>query len=562
MKHLVGKKAILYSRVSTTDQKDYGNSLTTQHNRLNEFCITQKISVVKNYEEDFSAKNFKRPVFGQLMEYATKNKKDIDLMLIYKWDRFSRNTSEALIMIDQLKGYGIEVNCSDQWVNHDDPHQLILLLLNLGIPEADNRIRRDRTIEGTRSNLKEGRWVNMQPKGYKKGKDEVGKVLMQPNPKIANLITELFTDFSLGVYSQNELRQLPKYKSLNLSRSGLSRMLNQIAYSGEIRVPAYKDEAETIVDALHKPLVSKEIFNKVQIELGNRKRIKHKPSKQNDLLPLRGYLKCKECGGNLTGGGVTSGTGKKHYYYNCNRKKGCKESFKVALAHNEIIKLFNQIKPKEEVCNLFEQILQDKFDNSELTNKSVLKSTDINIKKTKSRKEMLLNKSLDGIIDDETFKAKNKELSDEIDKLEYERGQINNYEKDSMEFIRFGIHIIKNIGTFFEKATINTKQKLISSIFKEKLIFNGERYRTPILNKGVELISQSISVLDSLKNKNERLSFDNLPLCTQDESVLELLYKDLLLLYDLRIPLKQEGLSNYSGNPNFLRDKRTNTLLQ
>ena len=49
---------------------------------------------------------------------------------------------------------------------------------------------------------------------------------------------------------------------------------------------------------------------------------------------------------------------------------------------------------------------------------------------------------------------------------------------------------------------------------------------------------------------------------TQDDSVLELLYKDLVQLYELRIPLKQEGLSNYSVNPNFLRDKRTNTLLQ
>ena len=39
--------------------------------------------------------------------------------------------------------------------------------------------------------------------------------------------------------------------------------------------------------------------------------------------------------------------------------------------------------------------------------------------------------------------------------------------------------------------------------------------------------------------------------CTQDESVLELLYKDLVQLYELRIPLKQEGLSNYSVNPQF-----------
>ena len=50
--------------------------------------------------------------------------------------------------------------------------------------------------------------------------------------------------------------------------------------------------------------------------------------------------------------------------------------------------------------------------------------------------------------------------------------------------------------------------------------------------------------------------------CTQDNSVLEPFYKNLVLLYDLRITLKQEGLSNYSVSPNFLRDKRTNTLLQ
>ena len=85
-----------------------------------------------------------------------------------------------------------------------------------------------------------------------------------------------------------------------------------------------------------------------------------------------------------------------------------------------------------------------------------------------------------------------------------------------MEFIKFGIHVIKNIGNFFEKAKVNTKQKLISSIFKEKLVFDNEKYRTPTLNKGVELISKSISLLEGLENKNGRLSFDNLPLCTRD----------------------------------------------
>ena len=57
------------------------------------------------------------------------------------------------------------------------------------------------------------------------------------------------------------------------------------------------------------------------------------------------------------------------------------------------------------------------------------------------------------------------------------------------------------------------------------------------------------------KTKNGRESFDNLPICTQDNSVLELFQKDLVQLYNLRIPLKKEGLSNYSVNFNPLRDK-------
>lgn len=168
-----------------------------------------------------------------------------------------------MTIIDQLKGLDIEVNATEEWINHEDPNQQIMYMIYMGIPEVDNRIRSNRTTEGTRSNLKQGRWVHSQPKGYVKGKDEQGKVLMKPIPEIAPLITELFEEFAMGVYSQNELRQLHKYKPLKLTKSGLSRMFNQIAYSGRIRVKAYKDESEQIVDALHEAIVSEEVYDKV-----------------------------------------------------------------------------------------------------------------------------------------------------------------------------------------------------------------------------------------------------------------------------------------------------------
>jgi len=233
---LKGKRAILYIRVSTSDQKDFGNSLSNQSRMLKEFCETNGIFIVKLFEEDYSAKNFNRPEFSKLLNFSEENKNNIDLLLIYKWDRFSRDVLETLNMKSKFDKFGIEINCPSQWVNHEDPNQLIMFLINIGVPEVDNRNRRDRTIEGIRNNQKSGRWVSSQPKGYISGRDVFGKVLMKPDPNTADLISSLFSDYAGGNYSQNELRKLPKYKSLNLTTSNLSRILKQIAYAGKIKL--------------------------------------------------------------------------------------------------------------------------------------------------------------------------------------------------------------------------------------------------------------------------------------------------------------------------------------
>ena len=77
MNKLAGKSAILYRRVSTTEQKLYGNSLNAQESSLREFCNKNSMIIVKEFQEDYSAKNFERPEFIRLMEFAKKNKSKI-----------------------------------------------------------------------------------------------------------------------------------------------------------------------------------------------------------------------------------------------------------------------------------------------------------------------------------------------------------------------------------------------------------------------------------------------------------------------------------------------------
>ena len=50
MENLIGKRAILYRRVSTTEQKDTGSSLSSQKEHLTNFCNRNDIDIIKYLE--------------------------------------------------------------------------------------------------------------------------------------------------------------------------------------------------------------------------------------------------------------------------------------------------------------------------------------------------------------------------------------------------------------------------------------------------------------------------------------------------------------------------------
>lgn len=294
-------------------------------------------------------------------------------------------------------------------------------------------------------------------------------------------------------------------------------------YSGRILIEPYKNEPEKIVNGLQTPLIDIETYERVQNILKDRRRYSHKPNKQNNHLPLRGFLSCKTCGSNLTGSASVSQTGDKHYYYHGSHKKGCKTRYRADIAHQSFESLLNSYKPNDSIIAVFESILLEKHNDSERSVLSQEKKISNKILEQNQTKKILLKKLVKGVIDDETYKSEVVDINQNIQELEKEKTQLKRYEKDSLEFVRFGVYLLRNLGFLFKKASINTNQKIISSIFKEKLVFDGERYRTPILNKGVELITRSINALDAAKTKNERQSLDYLPLCTPNATYLELL---------------------------------------
>jgi DNA invertase Pin-like site-specific DNA recombinase len=51
-------EVVIYTRVSTEDQKENGFSLQDQERRLIKYCSENNFEVIAHYQDDYSAKNF------------------------------------------------------------------------------------------------------------------------------------------------------------------------------------------------------------------------------------------------------------------------------------------------------------------------------------------------------------------------------------------------------------------------------------------------------------------------------------------------------------------------
>ena len=133
------KKVILYIRVSTDEQADRGFSLRDQEEKLLTYCKDNDREVLMVFREDYSAKTFNRPEFNKLLKYAKQHHKIIDELLVIKWDRFSRNTSESYQMIDRFNTLQIRTNAITQPLDMSIPEQGIMMAVYLSVPEVENQ---------------------------------------------------------------------------------------------------------------------------------------------------------------------------------------------------------------------------------------------------------------------------------------------------------------------------------------------------------------------------------------------------------------------------------------
>jgi len=490
------KNAVIMCRVSS-DEQAKGFSLDIQLEQLTKYCLRNNIDVINSYREDHSAKNFNRPEFQKFLQFIKKNKGKIDLLLITSWDRFSRNLTDSLLMLRTLDNLGIQVQAIEQPIDMSIPENKAMLALYLAIPEIDNDRRSIKIKGGVRASLKAGRWARKAPMGYKNIRDSSNKPIVVPDDK-AKHIQFAFKAFSEGSLQSDIIIDLRK-KGFITSRSNLSKQLRNPFYMGKIVVPKIENEPTQIIDGLHEGIISGKIFFEVQnILIG--KIIHKKPSYifQRPEYPLRGVIYCEFCNSLLTASKSRSATGKRYSYYHCNScRKSRHASDKLNEVFEQILDDFTFIRPSK---TLYELMVKELFNKGQQNSSTTLTSLKERLKEINLRIEKLEDLFVDGNIEKQNYRQNYERYS--MTKEEILRTiEIQNSVGDEYKsWLKSGVNILSEMKNHYIQSDITDKQKLISSIFPEKISFDGYKCRTTRMNDVLRCILQIDSDLGNKKS--------------------------------------------------------------
>lgn len=320
--------AHIYARVSTGAQVTK-YSLPTQleacHSKATELGVSQ---IIEHVDDGYSGDDFDRPAMTALRE-ALKDG-NVDYVICYDPDRFSRSLVQQLIITDEIEKAGAELIFV--LVNFEKTPEGQLFYQMRGAISAYEKAKiKERTVRGKRGKAKSGKIVfNTRPTGYDYDKD---KSMYYPN-KDAELVRNLFNMAISGMATSAIARTLnhngtPAPKGGKWHAETIRRIIHNPMYYGQavqFRQKATLVKRKKIVSIRDKDdwitvscpaIVSKEEHDVALYALQQQQ--KFAPRNEKIVALLRGLLYCNKCGSKMMI--VTCGRNGDKKYYKCSSSK-------------------------------------------------------------------------------------------------------------------------------------------------------------------------------------------------------------------------------------------------
>lgn len=322
----------LYARKSSESDERQSMSIDSQIKEMMQIAKRENLNIVDAKQESHSAKDSgKRPVFNQMIEEIRQGK--FNAILTWAPDRLSRNAGDLGSIVDlldqerlcEIKTYGQKFTNS--------PNEKFLLMILGSQAKLENDNKSINVKRGLRTKVEMGLWPSTAPTGYlnERRTDRRGYVMV--DTERAPAIKQMFEKAGNNSWSgrqiyrwlkdeQNFTTKTDKYLSL----SNVYLILRNSFYYGVFEYPVKSGNFYT---GQHQPIISKELYDKVQEQI-RKEKVEHRTPKEFAFTRL---MKCGLCGSGITADEkfktLKGGTINRYVYYICTKRKDidCKNGY-------------------------------------------------------------------------------------------------------------------------------------------------------------------------------------------------------------------------------------------
>ncbi len=294
-----------YMRISSEEQ--VGNfSIDAQERAIQAWVVAQGGLLVKIYKDEaHSGRTIERPDFIQMRKDARKGK--FDALVVHKFDRFSRNRTDALAIKSLLRyDYGVKVfSVTEPSEDSDGPLGALIEGIMESVADWYSKNLAAEVTKGKKERSMQGYHNNVAPFGYTKDENKI----LIPHPTEFEGLLMAFELYAQDQYSDADLARVLNRngyrtkKGRKFSKDTVCAMMKNRTYLGQVRYSKTERNASGArsrvrnsewFDGQHEALISNELFEKCQTVRGKRSRHKQATTKYIPYL-LRDLVYCHRC---------------------------------------------------------------------------------------------------------------------------------------------------------------------------------------------------------------------------------------------------------------------------
>lgn len=481
------KKAIGYIRISTKDQSNF--SLSGQEKYVREYAERLNITVSAIFEDDGkSAKNFDRPDWKKLEEFIHEHYRDVDYLIVAKYDRFSRNAAQGLQKIELLeRRYRIIIVSvfEQMFIDYDSPFFFKQRADMLVAAEFELHVIRDRTKFGIHQALASGRFINKAPFGYKNIRDSKNKPALIIDENKAAVIKKIFQMYMDGHNIIDIFREARRSGLTMSSNSVIPRILSNCVYAGLIYMPEYRKEAAQYIKGIHEPIIDEHTWWEIQQRTGSAKLPKNIA---NNDVPLRGLLKC-HCHKNFTAGN-SKGKNKYYWYYKCNDHP--KINLPATKLHNQFDEVLKHLSLADLHIECLHRMAEEEMQLQLKDKDKNLESLRRELQATEANIDNLEKKFIEGDLASSTYKKWYSKYANAASAARHQLGQLEKDSNDQWNLFYSQLVKLGDVHYLYHQADLLHKRTFIRQVFNSQLSYVEGIYRTPYL---LPLLSHNTLIL-------------------------------------------------------------------